>query len=108
MVLSSPSEVMSCTELSRPTVSGSTACGNRTVSRTGNTGYDCSVCGDAASALPSILRVWSAIWLSFRDMDEVSHLTDANAGSTHLQRGSDCTCVTPPGPALNSYYSSAE
>ena len=38
MVLSSPKELISCTELSRPTVSGNTACGNSTVSRTGSTG----------------------------------------------------------------------
>ena len=38
MVLSSPSELISCTELSRPTVSGRTACGNSTVSLTGSTG----------------------------------------------------------------------
>ncbi len=38
MVLSSPRELMSWTELSRPTVRGRTACGNRTVSRTGSTG----------------------------------------------------------------------
>src|SRR5579864_61614 len=40
MVLSSPSELISWTELSRPTVSGSTACGKRTVSRTGKTGSE--------------------------------------------------------------------
>src|SRR5579863_5868804 len=38
MVLSSPSELISWTELSRPTVRGKTAWGNRTVSRTGSTG----------------------------------------------------------------------
>src|SRR5215467_10910604 len=40
MVLSSPSELISWTELSRPTVNGNTACGNKTVSRTGNTGSE--------------------------------------------------------------------
>src|ERR1700751_3893747 len=40
MVLSSPRELISCTELSRPTVSGRTAWGNSTVSRTGRIGND--------------------------------------------------------------------
>jgi hypothetical protein len=35
---SSPSELISCIELSRPTVSGKTACGKSTVSRTGKIG----------------------------------------------------------------------
>ncbi len=43
MVLSSPSELINCTELSRPTVRGSTAWGNSTVSRTGRIGSDRSV-----------------------------------------------------------------
>ncbi len=38
IVFSSPSDWISWIELSRPTVSGSTAWGNSTVSRTGNTG----------------------------------------------------------------------
>jgi hypothetical protein len=38
MVFSSPSDWINWIELSRPTVSGSTACGNNTVSRTGSTG----------------------------------------------------------------------
>src|SRR5215470_5594042 len=38
MVLSSPRELISWTELSRPTVRGSTAWGNNTVSRTGRIG----------------------------------------------------------------------
>ena len=38
MVLSSPRELINWTELSRPTVRGSTACGNSTVSRTGSSG----------------------------------------------------------------------
>src|SRR5947208_14023935 len=40
MVLSSPRELINCTELSRPTVSGRTAWGNSTVSRTGRIGND--------------------------------------------------------------------
>src|SRR5438067_2157532 len=40
IVLSSPRELISCTELSRPTVSGRTAWGNSTVSRTGRIGND--------------------------------------------------------------------
>jgi hypothetical protein len=38
MVRSSPSDSISWMELSRPTVNGSTAWGNNTVSRTGSTG----------------------------------------------------------------------
>ena len=38
IVLSSPRELINCTELSRPTVNGSTAWGKNTVSRTGRTG----------------------------------------------------------------------
>src|SRR6266513_3586636 len=40
IVLSSPRELISCTEPSRPTVSGRTACVNSTVSRTGRIGND--------------------------------------------------------------------
>src|SRR2546427_2851375 len=40
IVLSSPRELISCTELSRPTVSGRTAWGNSTVSRTGRIGNE--------------------------------------------------------------------
>src|SRR5258708_30762604 len=38
MVFSSPKELISWMELSRPTVRGRTACGKSTVSRTGKTG----------------------------------------------------------------------
>ncbi len=41
MVFSSPRDWISWMELSRPTVSGSTACGKSTVSRTGRTGIGC-------------------------------------------------------------------
>jgi hypothetical protein len=40
IVFSSPSDWISWIELSRPTVRGRTACGKRTVSLTGRTGYD--------------------------------------------------------------------
>src|SRR5438270_10459544 len=62
MVLSSPSELISCTELSRPTVSGSTACGNSTVSRTGKTGSIRRSTSPEGSEL-GIFRTFSAILL---------------------------------------------
>ncbi len=60
IVRSSPSDSINWIELSRPTVSGRTAWGNRTVSRTGNTGIlripGAFACGDSSGG--TALLIW--------------------------------------------------
>src|SRR5438874_12763567 len=104
MVLSSPRELISWTELSRPTVSGNTAWGKSTVSRTGNTGSS-GACAAAALGARSELRVVSAMsrWLMDESPPQKDATTAEGAEITNqrreivIERSAESKCISRGG-----------